>query len=281
MHPVNEKVLRRKRRRRKLFLRRAAVFFCLVLLLTAAAEGTTAVIKHLSGSRAASARLSVSRGSAAASSKASAVSPKPKVSSAPGRALPAAVETPAGWFSDALFIGDSRTEGLRNYDGLPGATYYAVKGLMVSTVYTRQIIPENGVKKTVMQAQSEHAFGKIYVMLGVNELGWSSMQSFVTDYRKMVRNLKKDHPKAKIYLESLFPVSAKKSEESSVYKNEKIASYNQAIQKIAKQETAVYLDTAQAVSKDGVLPEDASVDGVHLNAAYCAKWCDYLKEHME
>ena len=283
MHSVNEKVLRRKRRRRRLFLRRAAAFLCLALLLTAVAEGTMAVMKHLSGPRA----VSAPQVSAAVSSKASAVSPKPKVSSAAGGALPAgpalpaAAKTPAGWFSDALFIGDSRTEGLRNYDGLPGATYYAVKGLMVSTVYTKRVIPVNGTDKTVMQAQAEHTFGKIYVMLGINELGWSSMQSFVTDYRKMVRDLKKDHPKAKVYLESLFPVSAKKSEENSVYKNERIASYNRAIQKIAKQENIVFIDTAQAVSKDDVLPADASVDGVHLNTEYCAKWCDYLKMHME
>jgi lysophospholipase L1-like esterase len=279
MQPINEKVLRRKKRRRKLFLWRAAVCLCLLSLLAAVAEGTTAVIRDFSGgTRSASSRAS---SGPSASPQAAAVSRRPEASSSRKPEQPSSVPAPKGWFADALFIGDSRTEGLRNYDGLSGATYYAVKGLMVNTVYTRSEIPEDGTKKTVMAAQAAHPFGKIYVMLGVNELGWSSMQSFVSDYKKMVADLKKDHPKARVYLQAIFPVSAQKSADSSIYKNDKIASYNRAIQKIADQENVVYLDTAQAVSANGVLPDDASTDGVHLNAEYCAKWCGYLKTHTE
>ncbi|MVB10963.1 GDSL-like Lipase/Acylhydrolase family protein [Caprobacter fermentans] len=298
MQPICEKVVRRKKRRRGLFLWRTAVCLCLLFLLVAVAKGTTAVVADLSGSRPAfssqsdsSARpASAARQTAAAESFAPGASSRAPVSSrAPAADSSSPENAPSpesgppgrqaarGWFSDALFIGDSRTEGLRNYGGLSGATYYALKGLMVNTVYTRREIMENGSKKTVMEAQAEHPFGKIYVMLGVNELGWSSMQSFVDDYSKMVKDLKKDHPKAEIYLQAIFPVSAQKSAESSIYKNSKIVSYNQAIQKIAKDQKVSYLDTARAVSENGVLPEDASTDGVHLNSEYCAKWCDYLK----
>ncbi|QAT48356.1 hypothetical protein EQM14_00375 [Caproiciproducens sp. NJN-50] len=301
MQPISEKVLRRRRRRRKLFLWRAAVCLCFLSLLVAAAEGTTAVIKDFAGSgRPASAVPGASSAPPPASSRAlpsssafpassqpapssKAPDDPPSAAEAPssGTGLPVSAPAPEGWFSDALFIGDSRTEGLRNYDGLPGATYYAVKGLMVNTVYTKDEIEEKGKKETVMQAQAKHPFGKIYIMLGVNELGWSSMQTFVSDYKKMVADLKKDHPKARIYLQAIFPVSARKSAESSIYNNNKIVSYNQAIQKIAKQENVVFLDAAQAISAGGVLPEEASMDGVHLNSEYCAKWCDYLKTHTE
>ena len=289
MQPVNEKVLRRRRRRRGLFLWRAAVCLCVLFLLIAVAEGAGAVMKDFSFSAPAQPSPAVARPASSrpepVSSQAWPASSQPSApasraeESVPASAPPASA--PQGWFSDALLIGDSRTEGLRNYDGLPGATYYAVKGLMVNTVYTRNEIPGNGTKLTVMQAQAKHSFGKIYVMLGVNELGWSSMQSFVTDYEKMVNDLKKDHPKSKIYLQALFPVSAQKSAESSIYKNDKIVSYNRAIQNIAEKESVVFLDTARAVSKDGVLPEGASADGVHLNAEYCGIWCDYLKTHTE
>lgn len=292
MQPISEKVLRRRRRRRKLFLWRTAVCLCLLSLLVAAAEGTTAVIKDLTKS------ADVSSSGPSASSRPDSSAPpaspsQPPVSQEPAAlssaartpssetGLPVSASAPEGWFSDALFIGDSRTEGLRNYDGLPGATYYAVKGLMVNTVYTKREVADNGTKETVMQAQAKHPFGKIYVMLGVNELGWSSMQSFVSDYKKMAEDLKKDHPKARIYLQAIFPVSAQKSTGSSIYNNDKIAAYNQAILKIAEQENIGFLDTARAVSTDGVLPENASTDGVHLNSEYCAKWCDYLKTHTE
>lgn len=299
MQPVNERVLRRRRRRRKLFLWRTAVCLCVLFLLLAAAKGATAVIKDLSPSASAkpassaeqpgssrpeqpssaSARPASSR-MQPASSQVRSSSPASREEESSPASLPAA-SAPQGWFSDALLIGDSRTEGLRNYDGLPDATYYAVKGLMVNTVYTRKEVAENGAKLTVMQAQAKHSFGKIYVMLGINELGWSSQQSFISDYEKMVDDLKKDHPKAKIYLQALFPVSAQKSAESSIYKNDKITAYNRAIQDIAKKKNVVFLNTARAVSKDGVLPEGASADGVHLNSGYCKIWCDYLKANAK
>ncbi|MCI1966165.1 MAG: GDSL-type esterase/lipase family protein [Oscillospiraceae bacterium] len=293
MQHFNEKILRQKKRRRKLFLWRAAICLCILSLLAAAVEGTTAVMKGMASSQAASSRpvssvppassrasSQLAASSSAAPSSSQASSEPQSSSTSPSQAEPDPEPAPEGWFSNALFIGDSRTEGLRNYDGLPGATYYAVKGLMVNTVYTKDAIRENGTKKTVMQAQKNHPFGKIYLMLGVNELGWVSMKIFVSDYEKIVSDLKKDHPDARIYLQGIFPVSAKKSA-STFYKNEKIAVYNQEIKKIAERQKVTYLDTAGVVSTNGVLPDEASNDGVHLNSEYCAKWCDYLKTHTE
>jgi len=287
------------------------MFVCAMILLVTTVENTSAVMKDLPVSSAVSSTVPVSSGQPMISSASPPVSSQfpsamsePNIVSAPKDApsseSEASVSSAAAkditssqsesslssdasenWFADALFIGDSRTEGLRNYGGLEGATYYALKGLMVNTVYTRCEISVNGTKKTVMQAQAAHPFGKIYIMLGVNELGWSSTQAFVDDYTKMVQDIKKTHPDAKIYLQAIFPVSAKKSAGSSIYTNDKIASYNHIIESIAKNEHVIFLDTTEAVSQNGVLPDDASTDGVHLNFKYCAKWCEYLKTHTE
>lgn len=297
MHLRKEKILRQKRRRRKLLLWRTFIFLCVIIPLLVSVKNTEAVRKDLpipsvpSSSAPVSSERPNSSGPPPVLSQAPAVSESYATAASGTSPSPesgvfesessVSSETPENWFSDALFIGDSRTEGLRNYGGLKGATYYALKGLMVNTVYTRREISENGTKKTVMQAQAAHPFGKIYIMLGVNELGWSSTQVFVDDYTKMVRDIKKAHPKAKIYLQAIFPVSAKKSAESSIYTNDKIASYNHIIKNIAENEDVIFLDTTQAVSKNGVLPDDASTDGVHLNFKYCAKWCEYLKTHIK
>lgn len=184
------------------------------------------------------------------------------------------------WFKDSVFVGNSRTEGLRNYDGLNGASYYAEKGLMVDTVYTKKAVNIKGRKLTAMQAIKEGHFGKVYLMFGINELGWSSTQTFFDDYRKIIADIKKDSPKAIIYIQSIMPVSEKKSESSAVYNNTKIKEFDERLKGLAKEEKAVYLDIAGAVSDSGgVLPDGASVDGVHLNSQYCGKWCDYLKTH--
>lgn len=33
------------------------------------------------------------------------------------------------------------------------------------------------------------------------------------------------------------------------------------------------------VNEKGILPSDASNDGIHLNYEYCKKWMNYLKTH--
>lgn len=186
-----------------------------------------------------------------------------------------------GWFKDAVFIGNSRTEGLRNYDGLDGAEYYAQKGLMVDTVYTKKLAAICGRECTAMQAVKEKRFGKVYLMFGINELGWSSSQTFFDDYGKIINDIKKDAPKTAIYIQSIMPVSEKKSGSSKIYNNAKIKEFNERLKKLARDEKVKYLDIAAAVSDtNGALPDGASVDGVHLNAQYCGKWCDYLKTHI-
>lgn len=42
------------------------------------------------------------------------------------------------YFDDAAFIGDSRTQGLQLYTGLPNATFYATQGLMVDTFFSKK-----------------------------------------------------------------------------------------------------------------------------------------------
>jgi len=195
-------------------------------------------------------------------------------SSAAGESAPGA---PAGYFRDAVLIGDSRTEGLRNYDGLDGATYYAAKGLMVNTAFTKPAIVVGGKKLTVVQALQKKRFGKVYIMFGINELGWSSSAAFISNYGKLIDAIKQSQPKAEIFVQSILPVSEKKSSSDKIYNNQKIASCNKQIQEMAKNKGVHYLAVDTAVSDpNGNLPADASTDGVHLNKEYCKKWCGYL-----
>ena len=73
------------------------------------------------------------------------------------------------YFDDAVFIGDSRTVGLRDYGGWDNATYYASIGLTVYDMFDTPIVEENGAKITVEEALSEHQFGKVYLMIGIND----------------------------------------------------------------------------------------------------------------
>lgn len=186
------------------------------------------------------------------------------------------------YFDDALFIGDSRTQGFILYSGLANTTSYAGKGLAVNKISTDAVVTENGQDYTVSQALENHSgeFKKVYLMFGVNELGWSYPEKFQESYQQVVQEVKKTQPDATIYVQSILPVSKEKSDSSDIYNMERVNMFNGLLQEMAEEEGVIYLDVASSVTdSEGYLPEDASTDGVHLNKAYCQIWLQYLEEH--
>lgn len=187
-------------------------------------------------------------------------------------------EVAADTFEDALFIGDSRTEGFVLLSGIH-AKYYACKGLNVASVYTDPVIAKDGTNMTVMDAVAGTEFKRVYLMFGVNETGWVNADIFIDDYKKILEDIRATHPEAEIYVQSVLPVSQAVSDTHSYVKNDKISQYNELLRKMAEEEKVTYVNVAEAVSVNGVLPDDAALDGIHLNQEYCQKWLAYLTEH--
>ena len=183
------------------------------------------------------------------------------------------------YFDDAVFIGDSRTQGLMLYGGLPGGTtFYAAKGVNVGTV-GEATVKDGGEDVTIYEALKRHTFGKVYIMLGVNELGWASEKTFIARYGELLDEIRNSQPDAVLYVQSILPVSKTKSD-SSIYTNSRIDLYNNLIKQMCEEKQAVYLDVAEAVrDESGALPEEATVDGIHLKKDYCLKWTDYIRTH--
>ena len=194
--------------------------------------------------------------------------------------VPESPKTDSTWFDDAVFIGDSRTEGLILNTGLNNAIEYTHKGLMVDTVFTKPVIDMDGAKVTVMDALKTTQFRKVYIMLGINETGWPYNDVFIHKYGEVIDAVKEINPDAQIYVQQILPVSRTVSAEHSYIKNEKIAEYNALLQEMAEEKQVYFVAAAEAVADgDGALPEDAAVDGIHLKKEYCVKWLEYLESH--
>jgi len=185
------------------------------------------------------------------------------------------------YFQDSVFIGDSRTEGFQLFSGPQNATYYTSNGLKVDTIFTRQVVKTaNGEKMTIIEALRQKPFKKVYIMLGVNELGWTYSDLFIKKYAEVIAEIKNIEPEAQIYVQSILPVSEKRSQSDEIYNSTNICKYNELIQQMAAEKSLYYLDVAQCVADDkGNLYSDASSDGIHLNKKYCDLWLDYLKLH--
>lgn len=184
------------------------------------------------------------------------------------------------YFDDAVFIGDSRTEGLFLNTSLSNATSFAHMGLMVDTVFTKPLINVNGEKVPVIDALKATDFSKVYIMLGINETGWVYSSAFVQKYGEIVDSIREINPDATIYIQAIMPVSQKVSSTHSYVKNPKISEYNQLLRELTEEKQVYYIDTASAVAaEDGSLPENAAPDGIHLTRSYCQQWLDYLMTH--
>lgn len=183
------------------------------------------------------------------------------------------------YFETAAFLGDSRTEGFKLYSGLEYGTYYYAMGATVESVFTKDV-PTPAGEKPLLDAMAEGEFERIYVMLGVNELGWKGTQLFFDHYGAVIDRLKADHPDAEIFLQSILPVGTKQEKKNNYVNNPRIREYNEVIFALAEQKECFYLDVASAVTdENGRLRDSWTYDGVHLYIKGSQAWLDYLKTH--
>lgn len=187
------------------------------------------------------------------------------------------------YFDDAVFIGDSRTVGMYQYSSLKEtSTFYASVGLSVHKLFTAKIVevPGQNGKITVEQALSENQFSKVYFMIGINEMGTGTVESFLAKYAESVQRIRELQPDAIIYLQGIMQVSEKRSAQGDHITNEGIAIRNEGIKALADDETVFYLEINEAVcDENGALCAEYTGDGVHLKAQYVDLWKEYLKNH--
>ncbi|WP_051205702.1 GDSL-type esterase/lipase family protein [Butyrivibrio sp. FC2001] len=204
---------------------------------------------------------------------------------------------PDTYFDDALFIGDSRTVGLSEYcEELKGhATFYAKVSLTIYGFNKKEfvVVPirtEEGVevpedqlpkeKVTIEEALTRKQFAKIYIMLGLNELGSGTAESFTNSYGEVVNRIRELQPDAIIIIQGIMHVTHSKSSNDRVFKNSTINDRNAMLQTLADGEHVFYVDMNEATDdENGALGHDLSFDNVHLKAKSYSLWYDYLKNH--
>ncbi len=184
------------------------------------------------------------------------------------------------YFKDALFIGDSRTVGLSEYSGWTEPTYFADVGLTIYDIFEKEIAEVNGKKLTVDKALAKQKYGKIYIMLGINELGTGTTKTFVAEYKKVLEEIQKLQPDAIIYIEGIMNVTKKKSDADPIFNNKNIKDRNNGIATLADNKTTFYIDVNEAITdKTGGIPEKYTFDNIHLKAAYYKIWTEFLLNH--
>ncbi|MDD7771345.1 MAG: GDSL-type esterase/lipase family protein [Firmicutes bacterium] len=181
------------------------------------------------------------------------------------------------YFDDALFIGDSRTQGLQLYSTLDNATFYAATSMSIFGIMdsTETVDGVTGIRNLLQSKQ----FGKIYIMFGINEAGYDT-DAFVERYGQVVEEIRGYQPDAIIYVQGIMYVTAAKAAAEPVFSNDNIRKKNEGLKDLANGEDIFYLEVNDNLNDgQGNLPEEYTGDGVHLKASYYSLWRDYLLEH--
>ncbi len=218
------------------------------------------------------------------------------------------------YFNDALFIGDSRTVGLSEYcqELMDRSEFYAKVSMTIygfdSKAFVEVPVRTEGEENadpaaqegeaaqdgsssdaaadvpmetvTIEEALTRKQFGKIYIMLGINELGSGTTETFCAKYAEVLAKIRERQPDAIIYIQGIMHVTSQKSDRDKVFRNEVINERNEGLKALADGEHIFYIDMNEATDdENGALDSELSFDSVHLKAKSYALWYDYLKNH--
>lgn len=186
------------------------------------------------------------------------------------------------YFNDAAFLGDSRTLGIYDYVGLDGADFFCDNGMTIFKLLKDDGVTEQstGQKVDLKQVLQERHYGKIYMMLGMNELGYGNTTMYMQEYLSVVQQIRAWQPDAIIFIMANLHVSREKNNMETEFNNININDKNVACARLANGVDIFYLDSnPMFTDSEGFLQAEMTFDGVHLYAKHYDKWRQFLVEH--
>lgn len=184
------------------------------------------------------------------------------------------------YFNDAVFIGDSRVLGLSMYcNELDSrSTFFAKKSLSIYDIRDKEWVEmEDGRKITVFDALQEVNFSKVYMMVGINELGRGTNESYAEAYKEVMDRILAINPDAIIYVNSIMHVTKEKSDSDPIFNNGAINVRNAAVLPYVDCQHIFFLNVNDVLDDgEGNLKAELSGDGIHLKGSCYEPWHQYL-----
>jgi len=203
--------------------------------------------------------------------------PTPRASEHGAKSLGPVTES---YFDDAVFIGDSRTVGLSMYSAFENADYLCDVGMNIYDCLDRDIDFKGNSHTSVRNMLATHTYKKVYIILGINDMGIGNSDTFIGQYEEVVSKIREWQPDAVIYVNGILKVSAERNAQGGSINNKDISARNERIKALANGYDIVYLDPNEVLcDENGNLRAEWTFDGVHLYAKDLYHWTDYIKDH--
>ena len=98
------------------------------------------------------------------------------------------VKAEKSYLDDALFIGDSRTVGMKEYGKMSNASFFCDTGMSVYNIYDTKTKVKDLGTVSLKELLKQKKYGKIYLMIGINELGYNQKNT-IRKYKELAGSM--------------------------------------------------------------------------------------------
>lgn len=164
-------------------------------------------------------------------------------------------------FENYVIMGDSRAEGLIEYEVLNKSSVVAYKGR--NTVSARKDI---GALTNLYPR-------KIFITYGMNDIEYfgGNADRFIESYKKIIGDLRLKLPKSKVYVCDILPVQKKAIDKKNIYR--KVEEFNKALKEMSDELELTFVETKDILIKNPKLYEQ---DGIHMKQNFYPLWLKKL-----
>lgn len=179
-------------------------------------------------------------------------------------------EIPRQTKKPVVFLGNSITEAGRWSDMLPGKPVLnrGISGDISFGVVAR-------MDEIVSLKPS-----KVFLLIGVNDLKREIPTKYIIqNYKAIVKRLRQELPKTKIYLQSVLPVNNELLIDAfKSVDNRNIALLNDALESMSDEKKVIYVNLHKVFADaNGELKPSVTPDGIHLHLPAYTHWVEFLK----
>ena len=190
----------------------------------------------------------------------------------------------AEYLNKIVFLGDSRTYGLKAFSMLSGGketkqVWTPRNGTMsIWDMKLQKIVhPASNSEITCAEAAAIEKPEILIISLGLNGVEIVNKDYFVSEYTKLIDSIKAASPNTKIILQSMLPVCRS----YTLINNDEIREGNNWIIEIAQSTGSYYLNTQEVFcDNEGFLKDEYSTDGCHLTPLGLDVQIEYICTHM-
>lgn len=164
-------------------------------------------------------------------------------------------------FTSAVVMGDSITAGFSEYDILNASSVVAeigagLDGLGEQIKKLKEINPQ-----------------VVFLSYGMNDIlsTQGDTDLFIENYKSVIKELQKEVPNTKIFVNSIFPVSRQEREREPAF--QQLDEYNKVLREMCDKQQIAYVDNTELVSE-----QYYEEDGVHFKPDFYPIWAKRMAE---